>query len=103
MIVYGILMYVRGLLFHFVVVTCAFVKAKQKRVTEINNNYLLRWRWLVTNYRAARRQGIYTPLATNAEVNNCFSIFKNIEIIEHKKRWFLTHLLPTIQTILARK
>ena len=44
-IVYGILIYVRGLLFHFVVVTCSFVKAKQKRVTEINNNYLLRWRW----------------------------------------------------------
>ena len=54
-------------------------------------------------YKAAKRQGIYTPLATNTEVNNCFSIFKNIEIIEHKKRWFLTHLLPTIQTILARK
>ena len=24
-------------------------------------------------YRAAKRQGIYTPLATNTEVNNCFS------------------------------
>ena len=88
MIVYGILMYVRGLLFHFVVVTCTFVKAKQKRVTEINNNYLLRWRWIVMVYRAAKRQGIYTPLATNTEVNNCFSIFKNIEIIEHKRDGF---------------
>ena len=39
-------------------------------------------------YRAAKRQGIYTPLATNTEVNNCFSIFKNIEIIEHKRDGF---------------
>ena len=39
-------------------------------------------------YRAAKRQGIYTPLATNTEVNTCFSIFKNIEIIEHKRDGF---------------
>ena len=31
----------------------------------------------------------HTPLATDTEVNNYFSILKNIEIIEHKKDRFL--------------
>ena len=39
--------------------------------------------------RADKRHAIYTPLATDTEVNNYFSIFKNIEIIEHKKDCFL--------------
>ena len=52
---------------------------------------------------AAKRRGKYIPpLATNTEVNNCFSIYENSEITEHKNDDFLTHLLlPTI-TILAR-
>ena len=33
-------------------------------------------------WREDKRQGIYTPLATDTEVNNCFSIFKNIELID---------------------
>ena len=34
---------------------------------------------------AAKRRGKYIPpLATNTEVNNCFSIYENSEITEHK-------------------
>ena len=36
-----------------------------------------------------KQQGIYIPLATDTEVNNCFSILKNVEIIEYKKVSFL--------------
>ena len=46
-------------------------------------------------YRAAKRQDIYiniyidtTSHRRSTEVNNCFSILKNSEIIEHKKMVF---------------
>ena len=54
----------------------------------IYNNYSPKSRW-------------HPPLATVTEVNNCFSIYWNSDIIELKKRWFLTHLMLPI-TIFAR-
>ena len=54
---------------------------------------------MVTLTEAAKRRGKLLPLATDIEVNNCFSS----EIIEHKNDDFfkLILLLPTI-IILAR-
>ena len=43
---------------------------------QINNNYLPKWRWLVLDiYRTAKQCGKYPQLATDTEVNNCFSIY----------------------------
>ena len=40
------------------------------------NNYSSKWRWLAVDiYRAAKRRGEYPPLATDTEVNSCFSIY----------------------------
>ena len=40
------------------------------------NNYSPKWRWLAMDiYRAAQRRGKYPPLATDTEVNSCFSIY----------------------------
>ena len=40
------------------------------------NNYSPKWRWLVVDiYRAAKRRGKYPTLATDTEVNSCFSIY----------------------------
>jgi len=40
------------------------------------NNYSPKWRWLVVDiYRAAKRWGKYPTLATDTEVNSCFSIY----------------------------
>ena len=48
----------------------------------IINNYSPKWRWLAVDiYRAAKRRGKYPPLATYTEVNSCFSIYQNSEII----------------------
>ena len=42
----------------------------------IINNYSAKWRWLVVDiYRAAKRRGKYPTLATDTEVNSCFSIY----------------------------
>ena len=42
----------------------------------IVNNYSPKWRWLAVEiYRAAKRRGKYQPLATDTEVNSCFSIY----------------------------
>ena len=42
----------------------------------IFNNYSLKWRWLAVDiYRAAKRGGKYPTLATDTEVNSCFSIY----------------------------
>ena len=42
----------------------------------INNNYSPKWRWLVVIFtEAAKRRGKYPLLATDAEVNNCFSMY----------------------------
>ena len=42
----------------------------------IFNNYSPKWRWLAVDiYRAAKRRGKYQPLATDTEVNSCFSIY----------------------------
>ena len=42
----------------------------------INNNYSPKWRWLVLDmYRTAKQWGKYPGLATDTEVNNCFSIY----------------------------
>ena len=40
------------------------------------NNYSPKWRWLAVDiYRAAKRRGKYPTLATDTEVNSCFSIY----------------------------
>ncbi len=40
------------------------------------NNYSPKWRWLAVDiYRAAERRGKYPTLATDTEVNSCFSIY----------------------------
>ena len=42
----------------------------------IFNNYSPKWRWLVVDiYRAAKRRGKYPTLATDTEVNSCFSMY----------------------------
>ena len=42
----------------------------------IINNYSSKWRWLAVDiYRAAKRRGKYPTLATDTEVNSCFSIY----------------------------
>ena len=42
----------------------------------IFNNYSPKWRWLVVDiYRAAKRRGKYPTLATDTEVNSCFSTY----------------------------
>ena len=42
----------------------------------IFNNYSPKWRWLAVDiYRAAKRRGKYPTLATDTEVNSCFSIY----------------------------
>ena len=47
----------------------------------IINNYSPKWRWLVVDiYRATKRRGKYPPLATDTEVNNCFSIYLTIRL-----------------------
>ena len=47
-------------------------------------NYSPKWRWLEVIFtKAAKRRGKFPPLPTDTEVNNCFSIYKNSEIIEH--------------------
>ena len=37
-----------------------------------------------TVFTAPRNGEVNPPLATDTEVNNCFSIYQNSEIIEHK-------------------
>ena len=50
------------------------------------NNYSLKWRWLVMDiYQAAQQRGKYPLLATDTEVNSCFSIYQNSEIIHTTK------------------
>ena len=42
----------------------------------IINNYSPKWRWLAVDiYRVAKGRGKYQPLATDTEVNSCFSIY----------------------------
>ena len=42
----------------------------------IIKNYSPKWRWLAVDiYRAAKRRGKYPTLATDTEVNSCFSIY----------------------------
>ena len=42
----------------------------------IFNIYSPKWRWLAVDiYWAAKRRGKYPPLATDTEVNSCFSIY----------------------------
>ena len=49
---------------------------KQTNKVTLNNNYSPKWRWLVVAiYRTAKQWGKYPRLATNTEVNNCFSIY----------------------------
>ena len=47
-------------------------------ILSIINNYSPKWRWLAVDiYRAAKRRGKYPALATDTEVNSCFSIYNN--------------------------
>ena len=40
------------------------------------NNYSPKWRWLAVDiYRASKQRGKYPTLATDTEVNSCFSIY----------------------------
>ena len=42
----------------------------------IINNYSTKWRWLAVDiYRAAKRRGKYPTLATDTEVDSCFSVY----------------------------
>ena len=53
-----------------------FRKARRFENWGIFNNYSPKWRWLAVDiYRAAKRRGKYQPLATDTEVNSCFSIY----------------------------
>ena len=48
----------------------------RSRNVYIFNNYSPKWRWLAADiYRAAKRRGKYPALATDTEVNSCFSIY----------------------------
>ena len=52
------------------------VAKKKPFSSQIINNYSPKWRWLVVDiYRAAKRRGKYPTLATDTEVNSCFSIY----------------------------
>ena len=45
------------------------------------NNYSPKWRWLTVDiYRGAKGRGKYWTLATDTEVNSCFSTLYNIAI-----------------------
>ena len=51
-------------------------RASEKIWWIIINNYSPQCRWLVVDiYRAAKRRGKYPTLATDTEVNSCFSIY----------------------------
>ena len=44
---------------------------------KIINNYSMKWKWIVLGiYRDAERRGKESPLFTNIEANNCFTITK---------------------------
>ena len=52
------------------------IRTTCRAVYTIINNYSPKWRWLVVDiYRAAKRRGKYPTLATDTEVNSCFSIY----------------------------
>ena len=50
---------------------------------------------MVDIYRAAKRRGKYPTLATDAEVNSCFSIYENSEIKYTTKKltWMISSLV----------
>ena len=57
---------------------CGFNQSETGKYFEwiIINNYSPKWRWLAVDiYRAAKRRGKYPTLATDTEVNSCFSIY----------------------------
>ena len=51
-------------------------------------------------YRAAKRRGKYQPLATDTDVNSCFSIYQNSEHDNkhHKQLIWMISSLVTMQT-----
>ena len=56
--------------------TTATESRKMAAILQIINNYSPKWRWLAVDiYRAAKRRGKYPTLATDTEVNSCFSIY----------------------------
>ena len=59
-------------------------------------NYQLftEWRWLALDiYRATKRQGKYPTVATDTEVNSCFSLLKQWDNIHHEKLvWMISSL-----------
>ena len=64
------------------------------------NNYSPKWRWLTMDiYRAATRRGKYWTLATDTEVNSCFSILKHWDNIHHKKLIRMTSSLVTAANV----
>ena len=53
-----------------------FHPGNSAKICRINNNYSPKWRWVVVViYRTAKQWGKYPRLATDTEVNNCFSIY----------------------------
>ena len=53
-----------------------YLPVSRVKMANIINNYSPKWRWLVVDiYRAAKRRGKYPTLATDTEVNSCFSIY----------------------------
>ena len=52
------------------------VKSFKRSLFKIINNYSPQCRWLAVDiYQAAKRRGKYPTLATDTEVNSCFSIY----------------------------
>ena len=61
------------IIFHICFATGAVLKIGEYHVF---NNYSPKWRWLAVDiYPAAKRRGKYPTLATDTEVNSCFSIY----------------------------
>ena len=60
----------------FIILQIFFPNARNFENWGIFNNYSPKWRWLAVDiYRAAKRRGKYPTLATDTEVNSCFSMY----------------------------
>ena len=66
----------------FIILQIFFATRAVLKIGEYLKTIPPEWRRLVLDiYRAMRRQSKYTTLATDTEVNSCFSIYQNSEII----------------------
>lgn len=73
-----------------------FLKSEAKLI----DNYSPLWRWLeVDIYQAMQQQGKYPALAIETEMNSCFSIFYNNEIILVAQKDGFYWFIPAMITI----